>query len=199
MDTILIVALAVSWAFALFVAFVLYGLLRQHATSEQSLRELSAGLAEVRAMLQPGMAPSVPAPPVQPAPQPVVLPVGAPAPDFTLPDLAGRARRLRDFLGRPLLLVFWDPQCGYCEQLAPRIAELGQSRRLLLVSRRAPEETERMADRHNLRCDVVVEPGWDVASSYGTNGTPTGYLIDAEGRIASTLAVGADALLTLAA
>ena len=198
MDTILIVALAVSWAFALFVAFVLYGLLRQHATSEQSLRELSAGLAEVRALLQPGVAAAVPAAPAQPASQPA-LPLGAPAPEFTLPDLAGRVRRLRDFLGRPLLLVFWDPQCGFCEQLAPRIAELGQSKRLLLVSRRAPEETERMAERHNLRCDVVVEPGWDVASSYGTNGTPTGYLIDAEGRIASTLAVGADALLTLAA
>ena len=198
MDTILIVALAVSWAFALFVAFVLYGLLRQHATSEQSLRELSAGLAEVRALLQPGVAAAVPAAPGQPASQPA-LPLGAPAPEFTLPDLAGRVRRLRDFLGRPLLLVFWDPQCGFCEQLAPRIAELGQSKRLLLVSRRAPEETERMAERHNLRCDVVVEPGWDVASSYGTNGTPTGYLIDAEGRIASTLAVGADALLTLAA
>src|SRR4029077_2359842 len=88
-------------------------------------------------------------------------------------------------------------QCGFCQQMAPRLSQLPESRRILLVSRRAPEETRASAEQFDLHCDVVVEPGWDVASSYGTNGTPTGYLIDAHGRIASTLAVGADALLAL--
>jgi peroxiredoxin len=141
-----------------------------------------------------------PTPPfAPPATQPAALDVGAPAPDFNLPDLAGRHRRLGDFLGRQRLLVFWDPQCGFCQQMAPRIAQLPDPSRLLLVTRRAPEETRAMAEQYSLSCDIVVEPGWDVATSYGTNGTPTGYLVNAEGRIASTLAVGADALLVLAA
>jgi peroxiredoxin len=191
METALILALIGSWAFALVVAFLLYGLMRQHAETQQSL-------AELRALVAQGIS----APPAAPAPQPVapaLLPVGAPAPEFALPDLKGRTRRLQEFLGKPLLLVFWDPQCGFCEQLAPRIAALPDATRLLLVTRRAPEETAAMAKRFSLRCDVVVEPGWDVASSYGTNGTPTGYLIDGQGRIASPLAVGAEALLALAA
>ena len=32
--------------------------------------------------------------------------VGKPAPDMTLPDQAGNEWRLRDHLGRPILLVF---------------------------------------------------------------------------------------------
>src|SRR5690348_9604203 len=103
-----------SWAFAAVLAFVLYGFMRQHA-------ELLQSVAELRAMLQQQPAPAA-APPPAPAPQPAALAVGAPAPDFNLPDLAGRPHHLRDFLGRPRLLVFWDPQCGFCQQMAPRIA-----------------------------------------------------------------------------
>ena len=192
METALILALIASWAFALVVAFLLYGLMRQHAETQQSL-------AELRALVEQGISSSPPPAAAPQTPAPALLAVGAPAPEFALPDLGGRTRRLQEFLGKPLLLVFWDPQCGFCEQLAPRIAALPDATRLLLVTRRAPEETAAMARRFNLRCDVVVEPGWDVASSYGTNGTPTGYLIDAQGRIASPLAVGAEALLALAA
>jgi len=193
-ETVVIIAMIASWAFAAFLAFVLYGFIRQHG-------ELLANVAELRALLlqqQPAAATAPPPPPAT-APQPAALQVGAQAPDFDLPDLAGQRHGLREFLDRPRMLVFWDPQCGFCQQMAPRIAQLPDPSRLLLVTRRAPEETRAMAEQHNLYCDIVVEPGWEVASSYGTNGTPTGYLIDAEGRIASTLAVGADALLALAA
>jgi len=194
METAVIIAMVVAWAFAAFLAFVLYGFMRQHA-------ELLTNLAELRATLQRQPAPAAAPQPAQAAaaPQSPGLQVGAEAPDFNLPDLAGRPRRLADFLGRPRLLVFWDPQCGFCQQMAPRIAQLQDPSRLILVTRRAPEETRAMAEQHNLDCDIVVEPAWEVATSYGTNGTPTGYLIDAQGRIASTLAIGADALLALAA
>ena len=35
------------------------------------------------------------------------LPVGAAMPDVALRDLDGRARRLADFRGRPLLVFMW--------------------------------------------------------------------------------------------
>src|SRR5438477_89777 len=153
METVVIIAVIAAWAFAAFLAFVLYGFMRQQG-------ELLASVAELRALLQrqpaPGAAP--PPPPPAPAPQPASLHVGAEAPDFDLPDLEGRPRRLREFLDRPRLLVFWDPQCGFCQQMAPRIAQLQDPSRLLLVTRRAPEETRAMAEQHSLRCDIVVEP-----------------------------------------
>lgn len=44
------------------------------------------------------------------------LPVGSEAPDFALPDASGNTVRLRDFRGRPVVLVFypldWSPGCS---------------------------------------------------------------------------------------
>ena len=42
------------------------------------------------------------------------LPVGSAAPDFELPDLAGVRRGLSEFRGKPVLLIFFNPGCGYC-------------------------------------------------------------------------------------
>src|SRR6266705_922108 len=55
--------------------------------------------------------------------QPSLL-VGAEAPDFELADLSGEKRRLSDYHGRRVLLVFFNPQCGYCAKMAPDLAAL---------------------------------------------------------------------------
>src|SRR5207245_2237052 len=49
------------------------------------------------------------------------LPAGAAAPPFRLPLLHGGALSLEAYRGRQVLLVFSDPQCGPCDQLAPRL------------------------------------------------------------------------------
>jgi hypothetical protein len=52
------------------------------------------------------------------------LPVGSPAPDFTLRSLQGDLRSLESLLtgGRPLLLIFSDAGCGPCDALLPEVA-----------------------------------------------------------------------------
>lgn len=56
------------------------------------------------------------APPMSGAAESTGLPVGTIAPDFTLPDAAGRPVSLSDFRGRPVVLVFypldWSPGCS---------------------------------------------------------------------------------------
>src|SRR5205085_5884956 len=52
------------------------------------------------------------------------LPVGSPAPEFGLPDLFGKRRTLADFRGQPLLLIFFNPACGYCRDLAQKLVTL---------------------------------------------------------------------------
>jgi len=56
------------------------------------------------------------------------LPVGTPAPDFTLPDAEGRPVSLADFRGKNVVLVFylldWSPACS--DQLSLYQAELDE-------------------------------------------------------------------------
>jgi hypothetical protein len=48
-----------------------------------------------------------------------------------------------------------------------------------------------------LQFPVVVDYRFEVGRAFGINGTPTAVLLDAHGRVASDVASGADAVLTL--
>jgi peroxiredoxin len=200
-DALLPAALLLPWAVVAFQGWLILSLMRQHGRSLLAQDDLRARLSRVEAQLdQVGQRlPEAPSGHQHIAPaEPQGLPLGSDAPDWRLPDLAGRERTLRDFLGRPLLVVFFSPQCGYCLQLAPRLGQLpADGPSVLVISEGDPDEHRRLALEHRWRCDVVLQSGWAVSSAYEANGTPTGYLLDAAGRIASELAIGAEALLAL--
>jgi peroxiredoxin len=130
------------------------------------------------------------------------LPLGSPAPDFELPDLAGARQRLADFRGRSLLLLFFNPRCGFCTRIAPDLAALavdgadGAPLPLLITTGDA-EENRKLVAEHGIRCPVLLQEGMEVGAQYQCNGTPMGYLIDTQGQIASALAIGGPALLAL--
>ncbi len=127
------------------------------------------------------------------------LPAGTPAPDFDLPDLAGQRHKLEEFRGRKVLLVFFNPGCGFCTQMAPEIAALpmdGQTVPVLVTAGTVEANTQIVAE-HKLRCPVLLDEKGEVGVRYRMNGTPTGYLIDEKGVVASPLAVGARELLSL--
>ena len=56
------------------------------------------------------------------APRPPTGPtMGEAAPDFRLPDLAGKFVHLSDFQGSPTLVLFWRPSCGFCQRMLKEI------------------------------------------------------------------------------
>jgi peroxiredoxin len=139
--------------------------------------------------------------PPAPAPRPPAgLKIGEPAPDFSLPDLAGKTVKLSDFRGKPTLVLFWRPSCGFCARMLPDLKTWEENARngapkLLVVS------TDSLADNKamELRSTVVLdEKGMSVGSKFGAGGTPMAVLVDAAGKIASELAAGAPAVLELA-
>ncbi len=69
---------------------------------------------------------------------------------------------------------------------------------VLLVSTGDAETNRQFFAEHKLDCLVLLQKQTEVATVYQANGTPGGYLISPGGRIASELAMGADALLALA-
>ncbi len=130
------------------------------------------------------------------------LPVGVAAPDFELPDLTGGRRKLSEFRGKDVLLVFFNPKCGFCTKMAADLAALptegGNGRAVpVVVTTGDADENRRLIEQYGIRCTVLLQEQMEVASQYRAQGTPMGYRIDAEGRIASELSVGAEPLLLL--
>ena len=56
-----------------------------------------------------------------------MLPLGTPAPDFRLPDTAGKTVALADFKGAPaLVVVFMCNHCPYVKHLRAGLAQLAR-------------------------------------------------------------------------
>ena len=137
------------------------------------------------------------------ATSPTGLAVGTEALDFELPDLTGGRHKLSDFRGGNVLLIFFNPKCGFCTQMAADLAalspEAGDERAIpVVVTTGDADENRKLVELHGIRCLVLLQKEKEVASQFRAPGTPMGYRIDAEGRIASVLAVGAEPLLKLA-
>lgn len=136
--------------------------------------------------------------------EPAGLPIAGIAPDFELPDLAGERRKLSGFRGRDVLLIFFNPKCGFCTKMAADLAalptEVGNGRAMpIVVTTGDVEQNRQIVKQFGIRCVVLLQEKMEVASLYRAQGTPMGYRIDAAGRIASQLAVGGEALIKLAA
>jgi peroxiredoxin len=135
---------------------------------------------------------------------PTALPFGSAAPAFELPDLAGNRTALDQFRGRRLLLIFFSPRCGFCRQMVPELTALPQDethRRPLpvVITTGSAEENQMLFGEHEVSTPVLLDEGGELRAAYLAGGSPMGYLVDEEGRIASDLAVGARELLALAA
>ena len=130
------------------------------------------------------------------------LKAGTPAPNFRLPRLDGGNLALEAYRGRRVLLVFSDPGCGPCEQLALRLEHLHRERKdlqVLMVSRQDVEINRQKVAKLGLSFPVVLQQNWEVSLQYAMFSTPVGYLIDERGVLASDAAPGVEPILALAA
>ena len=128
---------------------------------------------------------------------------GTLAPRFALPDVKGGAVSLDDYRGRRVLLVFSDPQCGPCNELAPQLADLQRAHRnnglaLVMVGRGDREDNRRKAQEHNLPFPLVVQDQWKLSKEYGIFATPVAFLIDEKGIVERPVAKGKDEIIALA-
>jgi thiol-disulfide isomerase/thioredoxin len=132
-----------------------------------------------------------------PAPPPVGLAVGAEPPDLELDVLDGDSLRISELRGRDTLLLFWDPQCGYCramhEPLISWESTANGSPRLVVVSSGDPAATK----AEGFRSTVVLDKNLELGSVFGAGGTPMAVRIDADGRVASDVAAGEGAVFEL--
>jgi methylamine dehydrogenase accessory protein MauD len=126
--------------------------------------------------------------------------VGEPAPVFTLPDVDGRETSTRDLFGREALLLFWDPDCRFCDGMladlkAWEAAAASDAPRLAIIA--SGDIDAIRAQRAQLRSLLLVDQTFDVAPLFGAQTTPSAVLLDRQGRIGSSLAIGARNVLAL--
>src|SRR5438876_4385990 len=131
------------------------------------------------------------------------LKAGTPAPAFRLPDIHGGTVSLDQFRGRKLLLVFSDPQCAPCDQLAPELAELHRKHEnnglaVVMVGRGDPEQNRKKVVQHRIEFPVLLQEKWKLSRQYGIFATPVAFLVGKDGVIARNVATGPDEIMTLA-
>lgn len=128
------------------------------------------------------------------------LKVGDQAPQFELPDLNGRTISLAEFHGAETLILFWNPECGFCKRMLSdlrvweRSATKIETPRLLVIAAGSPEANK----EQDFLATVLLDQTFNVGHLFGVKGTPSALLISAEGKIASQVAVGANQVFALA-
>jgi thioredoxin-dependent peroxiredoxin len=131
-----------------------------------------------------------------------MIEIGQKAPAFSLRDQAGKAHRLADYAGRPVVLYFYPKDdtpgctkeaCAFRDNL-PRFKTSKAA--ILGVSILDEASKARFADKYELRFPLLADPDHAVAEKYGVwqkksmygrsfmGIARTTYLIDATGRVA---------------
>lgn len=120
-----------------------------------------------------------------------------PAPAVRLADAAGRPVRLEEFQGRDTLLVFWNSHCGFCRRMLSELErwerEAAPTAPRLVLASALPKDAV-----PSLQAPVLFDEGFAAGRAFGVRGTPSAVLLDAEGRVASSVAVGGAEVLELA-
>src|SRR5918997_2381882 len=130
------------------------------------------------------------------------LPVGEPSPTFTLEGLHGENLTLESLRssGKPVMLLFTDPNCGPCTAMLPEISrwqeEHAEKVTLSLISRGDSEENKTKASEHGLT-NVLLQRDWEVSEAYEVKATPSAVLIGPDGKVASPVARRAEGIRSL--
>lgn len=130
------------------------------------------------------------------------LPIGAPAPDFELPDAGGKVVGFEHLLmsGKATLLFFVSPSCNPCQALLPEIRdwqnELGEKVNFVFISSgKAKENIEKFGDEYPQT--ILLQKNREINEIFYAQWTPTAIYINEDGYIASRPAAGDEAIREL--
>ena len=115
--------------------------------------------------------------------------VGRPLPDFNLPDLNGRAVRLSDYSGQPVLINFWASWCPPCRAEMPDLEALyteHQTEGLVILAINSGESQSiaaAFAEEYGLSFPVLLDENAALSDQWMINNLPTTILVGRDGLV----------------
>ena len=125
--------------------------------------------------------------------------VGAPAPDFSLPDSQGKTHSLGDFKGKYVVLEWFNPGCPFVQKhyRSDNMQNLqkeftGKGVVWLTIDSSAPgkegyltpsEANKQVAEWKIDSTALLLDPNGKVGHEYGATNTPHMYVIDPSGKL----------------
>jgi len=126
-------------------------------------------------------------------------PVGAAAPDFSLPDAAGKTHRLSDYKGKYVVLEWFNPECPFVKKhygsgnMQRLQAEYtGKGVVWLTIDSNAPgfegnispEQAQKVTkDWNTKQTALLLDPDGKVGRAYNAHNTPDMVVINPDGKI----------------
>src|SRR6266513_209026 len=126
-------------------------------------------------------------------------PVGAAAPDFSLPDAAGKTHSLSEYKGKYVVLEWFNPECpfvkkhygsGNMQKMQSEYTRKGvvwlsidSSAPGLEGNLTAEQANAKMAEWKTKQTALVLDPDGKAGRSYGAKNTPHMFVINPEGKI----------------
>jgi len=117
------------------------------------------------------------------------LTVGMAAPDFTLPDMAGKNQKLSDYRGKVIFLNFWATWCKPCKEEMPSMQALWDNLKkeefvMLAISMdrvTTKKDIPPFVENMKLTFPILADSWGQTDSRYKLMGVPETYIIDQDG------------------
>lgn len=110
------------------------------------------------------------------------------APSFSLENMDGDLKSIKDYKGKIVFLNFWASSCSLCAEelytLEGFYRENQEEAVVIAVNLgKEKQEVDEFIKDYNLSFPVLLDLQQEVANTYGIQSTPTTYVIDKEGII----------------
>ena len=116
--------------------------------------------------------------------------IGKKAPAFTIPNISGNDRNLRNYQGQKVFLNFWATWCPPCKKEMPAIQkyyeEIQDNNEIAVLAVNVKEPKGKVLDylmKKSFNFPILLDKNGKTAQKYAVRGIPTTYIIDKQGII----------------
>ena len=135
-----------------------------------------------------------PASPAATTPAPVKAADLHAMPDFTLPDLEGKAHASKEWQGKVVLIDFWATWCAGCRETIPALSRLqekygpqGLSVVGISLDKGAKSKVGKFAKKLKVNYQLLLDSEDTMSRVFGFEGLPSLYLFDREGKLIKSM------------